>query len=335
MRKAIIIVTLVFTCCALYADGKIKVAIAEFSGKDISASDAVAVSEFFRTALVNTNSVSVLDRNNMDMILAEQKFQSTGCTDQDCVVKMGKMLNVEKIIVGNVIYFESKYYINVQVIDVESGEIKHSDRILSKDKESLPLKAEQLAEITAFRLTGVKPEVNNLPFDFETAKSKRKAFCVYVAAFTQMFEMGSSSIITPQFSLVTDKATIPSIVPGVGIRAYPYKRLFFDVGALKDIQPIGVHVVKASNALGNNGDYIQEIEIYNNYYATLNYVLKDGDKFKYSFGVGAYLAQFHTISNNSDYYLYGFSEQSCAAALVAGNLDWEPITDLKLKYEIF
>ncbi|MEW6040236.1 MAG: hypothetical protein AB1633_01815, partial [Elusimicrobiota bacterium] len=81
----------------------------------------------------------------------------SGCTNQDCAVKMGKLLNVRKIVIGNLSNFAGIFYITCSVVDVETGKITNSERIQCNSKNELPDKAEELAEILANRLTGKLP----------------------------------------------------------------------------------------------------------------------------------------------------------------------------------
>ena len=67
-----------------------------------------------------------MDRNNMDTVLAEQKFQNSGCTEQECAVEMGKLLNVKQMLVGSLSKLLDTYYITVNVVDVETGKITAS-----------------------------------------------------------------------------------------------------------------------------------------------------------------------------------------------------------------
>ncbi|MBI4669788.1 MAG: hypothetical protein HY747_11535 [Elusimicrobia bacterium] len=76
---------------------KLQVAVMDFDSRGLSDIETGAVTDFFRSALVNTNAFVVVDRGNMEKILTEQKFQQTGCTTEECAVQMGKILNVEKI----------------------------------------------------------------------------------------------------------------------------------------------------------------------------------------------------------------------------------------------
>ncbi|MDD5687799.1 MAG: 6-bladed beta-propeller [Elusimicrobia bacterium] len=101
-------------------------AIADFSGKNISIVDASIISDFLRTELVNIGDFNVIEKNNMDKLLAEAAFQKTGCTTTACAVQMGKILNVNQIVVGSFSRFDNKYYINVSLVDVETGKILKS-----------------------------------------------------------------------------------------------------------------------------------------------------------------------------------------------------------------
>jgi len=83
-----------------FAQEKINLAVAEFEGRNVSAMDAAAISDFVRTELVKLGYFNVLERKNMEHLLTEQRFQMAGCTTQECAVKMGRLLNCQKIIIG-------------------------------------------------------------------------------------------------------------------------------------------------------------------------------------------------------------------------------------------
>ncbi|MBI4368712.1 MAG: hypothetical protein HY547_00630 [Elusimicrobia bacterium] len=105
---------------------KPQVAVVEFEGQGISPMEAVAITNFFRSALVNTNTFRVIDRSNVDKILTEQKFQQTGCTSAECAVQIGKILNVERMLTGAVNFFKGLYFLNVKITNVETGEVTAS-----------------------------------------------------------------------------------------------------------------------------------------------------------------------------------------------------------------
>ena len=111
------------------------VAVADFIGNNVSQADASIVAGFLRTELVNTRLYKVMDRSNMDTVLSEQKFQNSGCTEQECAVEIGKLLNVRRMFVGSLSKLLDNYYITVNVVDVGSGEI-----VASYDSDGVPSK---------------------------------------------------------------------------------------------------------------------------------------------------------------------------------------------------
>ncbi|OGS24896.1 MAG: hypothetical protein A2314_00110 [Elusimicrobia bacterium RIFOXYB2_FULL_50_12] len=109
----------------------INLAIADFSGKNVSQADASILTDFIRTELVTMGSYNVVEKANMDKILAEAAFQQTGCTTSDCAVKIGKILNVQQMLVGSLSKLMDTYYITINIVDVETGKI-----IASFDQEA-------------------------------------------------------------------------------------------------------------------------------------------------------------------------------------------------------
>lgn len=107
----------------------INIAVAEFEARNVSQMDAVTISDFLRTELVKSGAFNVVDRSNMQKILAEQRFQMTGCTTQECAVQMGRLLNVQKVIVGTFSKLMDAYYVIVNVVDVETGKIEFSEQV--------------------------------------------------------------------------------------------------------------------------------------------------------------------------------------------------------------
>ncbi|MFH1416208.1 MAG: CsgG/HfaB family protein [Elusimicrobiota bacterium] len=157
MKRLLLIILLILTHINLtYAIPKendiSNIAIAEFEAKNVSAMDASAISDFVRTAFVNSKLFKVLDRINMSAILEEQKFQMSGCTTQECAVKMGKILNVQKIIIGNLTKLADLYFITASVIDVETGQILISERKQTAAAENLVDIAEELGRMLALKL---------------------------------------------------------------------------------------------------------------------------------------------------------------------------------------
>jgi len=102
------------------------VAVLDFEANNASAADAAVLTELVRSALVNTHAITLVDKKNMQAILSEQAFQQTGCTTEVCAVKLGRLLNVRKIIIGNYSVLGDNRYLMARVVDVETGKVEQS-----------------------------------------------------------------------------------------------------------------------------------------------------------------------------------------------------------------
>jgi hypothetical protein len=126
------------------------IAILDFKPNNASAGDAVTISEFVRAAFVRAGVYTVVDKANMERILAEQAFQQTGCTDSDCAVKLGKLLNVQKMVLGNYSVMGSVRFLTASLVDVQTGRIERTGKVKGFDIGNADEAADDLArQLTA------------------------------------------------------------------------------------------------------------------------------------------------------------------------------------------
>lgn len=107
------------------APEKTAVAVLQFEPRNISQAEAVILSDRLRAELVGSNHFNVLEREQMDKILREQKLQLTGaCSDASCLVKVGQLMAVTKMMGGTISKIGNTYTVQARVIDVEKGVIE-------------------------------------------------------------------------------------------------------------------------------------------------------------------------------------------------------------------
>ncbi len=123
----------------------LNLAVAELTAEGVSGSDASAIANLLREALVRTGAFVVVEKKGMDKILAEQAFQSTGCTAQDCAVKLGRILNVQRMVVGSCGRLLGKYLVSIRVVSVESGAVVWADKATGGTVEALDAALIELA----------------------------------------------------------------------------------------------------------------------------------------------------------------------------------------------
>lgn len=81
---------------------------------------------------------TVVERSQMDKIFEQFDIQNTGCTDISCAVEFGKMLSVERIIIGSVGLVGQTYTFNTSIVDVESSRtLKVADYIFRGEVDNL------------------------------------------------------------------------------------------------------------------------------------------------------------------------------------------------------
>lgn len=154
MRASLLIV-LLLTTGSIFADAlttvKMKIAVLNLKNANgVTPADAELISDRLRNEFFSTGTVDVMEREQMQEILKEQGFQTSGttCTDEGCIVAMGKLLGVRRIIIGSVGKLGSMYMINIRGINVESGKV---EKVVSEDVKG---EIDKLVEILP-RIAGV------------------------------------------------------------------------------------------------------------------------------------------------------------------------------------
>jgi len=99
------------------------IAVMEFAGKNVSSIEASALTDRLRSELFRTGQFRVIEREMMNDILTEQGFQMSGCTTDECIVEMGRLIGVDQIISGSVSRVGDVYSIAARMVSVETAEI--------------------------------------------------------------------------------------------------------------------------------------------------------------------------------------------------------------------
>ncbi len=156
MRKRIrfsIIPFCLFVVASLFARDKITVAVLDFEGKNISQSSAEAVTDLLRTELFNTGHFKVIERQRIQKIIEEQKFQMMGFTDASQAVEIGRILNVQKIMIGTVTLLGNTHLINTRMVDVQTGLVILAESVESQGGEDqLPHAITELAIAVSYKV---------------------------------------------------------------------------------------------------------------------------------------------------------------------------------------
>lgn len=121
MKKKLLAICLMF-CSFAGALAQNRVAILDFNRKgDAMKAEVEAINAIFTTYFSPAGFVLV-ERDQLDKIRREQGLQQTSFTEKD-MVKLGKVLNVRYIVVGDVTVVTGRTNIDLRVLDVQTGAI--------------------------------------------------------------------------------------------------------------------------------------------------------------------------------------------------------------------
>lgn len=125
----------------------ISIAAARIEAIGVREDTARLLDELITTSLTREALFTVIERNRIDLLLEEQKFQQSGITDTSGAVRLGGILNADKILLGSIGKYDSKYVefiLSLRLIDVERAEVELAESIQVRSVEDLPAQVEEI-----------------------------------------------------------------------------------------------------------------------------------------------------------------------------------------------
>lgn|GEM_PF-1624394 len=126
-RKLAIVTKLILTVVALFIQNSFaqmsNIAVLNFTARNVNEVEAQVVSDRIRIAMKNTGKFTIIERNLMDKLLNEQRFQQSGCVESGCMVEVGKLLSVKQIVGGSISRVGAQLVVEAKLVDVQTGEI--------------------------------------------------------------------------------------------------------------------------------------------------------------------------------------------------------------------
>lgn len=123
MKKVVFIIMISFAALTMQAQ---RCAVLEFkAGVGISQNDVDGISAIFITYF-RPAGYTMVERTQIDKVIEEQGFQRSSMT-QNQMVRVGQILNVSKIVVGDINIVMGQYNVDARVINVETGTISATE----------------------------------------------------------------------------------------------------------------------------------------------------------------------------------------------------------------
>lgn len=116
------IITLCILCLMAVSMQAQRIAVLEFSaGVGISQADVDGISSIFITYF-RPQGYTLVERTLIDKVIDEQQFQRGKLTESQ-MVRIGQLLNVSKVVVGQINIVMGQYNVDVRAINVETGTV--------------------------------------------------------------------------------------------------------------------------------------------------------------------------------------------------------------------
>lgn len=121
------IIPLIILYLSGYADAegtkKTSIAIMEFRANNTKEAYGKACVDILSEKLFATNHFTLMEKSQMDRIARQSGFREYDISEPEQVARLGRVLNVDKLIVGSITYLDS-FIINVTVLNSSTGEIE-------------------------------------------------------------------------------------------------------------------------------------------------------------------------------------------------------------------
>lgn len=192
-------VSFMFICSISQAQ---RIAVVDFNaGAGISQADVEGMSAIFNTYF-SPKGYTLVERTQIDRVIDEQGFQR-GRFTQKQMVRIGEILNVAKVVVGDISIVMGEYNVDVRVINVQSGTIAAKDGMAwdknTSYREMMKQLAERLADQIAILPVEREPEK---PVKIQSPLHRETGGYLSIATGIPMYgSISYKHYITPSFSL--------------------------------------------------------------------------------------------------------------------------------------
>jgi len=204
---------------------QIPIAVIDFSAEGISNSEARTLTDRFRYELFRSKEYRVIEREAIDEILKEQGLQQSGCMSTECIVEIGSLIGVDKVIGGSIGLVGTIYTISVRLINIETGEIENFVTY-DYDEEIGKLLTSGMADAVELLLS----DINSVPID--KTKDRKKISEYIQSIFSKKNEIQD---VTTDITTPIQKPTPISIGTSLGIPALkPYEGIIGDSNLLSE-----------------------------------------------------------------------------------------------------
>lgn len=124
MKKlCIFVLMLLVVATTMFAQEKPTVVIVPFDTVGVDETEADVLFEVFTSEFAGLGKTRVVDRNSFDKIKEQHSFQSSDWSNSDKIAQLGKALNANMVVTGQLMSFKESLVATFRMLDVNTVEI--------------------------------------------------------------------------------------------------------------------------------------------------------------------------------------------------------------------
>jgi Curli production assembly/transport component CsgG len=116
------------------AEKKVLAVLTLKNSENVSKGRSFTISNILEAEIIKTRKYKIVERTDLAFILSEQKMNISGLTEVDDSLEVGKLIAVDRILIGEVFKEKKSYVIAVKIISVATGEVLKSESIIATDQ---------------------------------------------------------------------------------------------------------------------------------------------------------------------------------------------------------
>jgi hypothetical protein len=150
MKRSFLLLVLAFAGASpLLGQTKPIITVLDFKTDALSQTEMKTVISLLSSALFRTGRYTIIDVTQRENLLKEIEFSSSGCTEEACALKIGKLLSAGMIVVGNLSKMGSRFVVSTKLLETESGKTLSTADGIYGSMDALVDGVQDLAEVLA------------------------------------------------------------------------------------------------------------------------------------------------------------------------------------------
>ncbi len=121
-KRICLLVLLIVSALPLFPQqDKAIITVLDFSVNEVSQAEMKSIISLLSSALFKTTWFTVIDVSQRETVLKELQFSMSGCSDESCMLEVGKLLSAEAIVIGSIGRVGTKYVLSSKMLETETA----------------------------------------------------------------------------------------------------------------------------------------------------------------------------------------------------------------------